>query len=123
MPDLPAEWTANRAELVTDGADGVTSWQIGLLTPGQQYIGFVQGIDPDARWLADQTVGASATDRLTIAGPVWQVYDRRDVRDPGNLAYIMVDRRRPTASSSWAARPPTTSSRFWRARTTEELSR
>jgi Protein of unknown function (DUF4245) len=89
IPELPAGWTANRAELVTGEADGIDSWQIGLLTPGEQYIGFVQGIGADQRWIADETASAEVTDRITIAGHEWQVYDRRDVQDPGNLAYVM----------------------------------
>ncbi len=89
VPDLPDSWTANRAELVSGGADGIDTWQIGLLTPGEQYIGFVQGIDVDDRWMSEQTRSAEATDRVTIGDRVWQVYDRRDVQDPGNLAYIL----------------------------------
>jgi len=88
-PDLPGGWTANRAELVSGESDGIDSWQIGLLTPGEQYIGFVQGIDVDERWISQQTEGAEVTDRVTIGDRVWQVYDRRDVPEPGNLAYIL----------------------------------
>jgi hypothetical protein len=88
VPDLPGGWTANRAELVT-GDDAVDSWQIGLLTPGEQYIGFVQGIDADARWMSEQTASADATGSATIGDREWQVYDRRDADDPGNLAYIL----------------------------------
>ena len=89
VPDLPSDWTANRAELDTGESDGIDSWQIGFLTPGEQYIGFVQGIDVDERWMSEQTENAEATDRVTIGDRVWQVYDRRDVQDPGNLAYIL----------------------------------
>ncbi len=89
VPDLPAGWTANRAELETGTGDGIDSWQIGLLTPGEQYIGLVQGVRVDQRWVSEQTGDAEATDRLTIGDRVWQIYDRRDVEDPGNLAYAM----------------------------------
>lgn len=89
VPELPAGWTANRAELVTGQGDGIDSWQIGLLTPGEQYIGFVQGIGADQRWISDQTANAEATGTVTIGDRVWQIYDRRDVDDPGNLAYAM----------------------------------
>jgi hypothetical protein len=89
VPDLPAGWTANRAELVTGQGDGIDSWQIGLLTPGEQYIGLVQGIRVDARWISEQTASAEATGSVTIGDHRWQVYDRRDADDPGNLAYIM----------------------------------
>jgi hypothetical protein len=89
VPALPDGWTANRAELVTGTGDGIDSWQIGLLTPGEQYIGFVQGIRVDERWVSEQTANGEPTDSVTIGGHVWQVYDRRDVQDPGNLAYAM----------------------------------
>jgi hypothetical protein len=89
VPDLPGGWTANRAELVQGGPDGIDSWQIGLLTPGEQYIGLVQGIDVDDRWMSEQTANADATGRVTIGDRDWQVYDRRDVTDPGNLAYVL----------------------------------
>jgi hypothetical protein len=89
VPSLPDGWTANRAEFTPGGDDGIDSWQIGFLTPGEGYIGFVQGIDVDDRWMSEQTADAEATDRVTIGDRVWQVYDRRDVQDPGNLAYIL----------------------------------
>jgi hypothetical protein len=89
VPDLPEGWTANRAELVTGGADGIDSWQIGLLTPAEQYIGLVQGVRVDPRWVSEQTADAQSTDSVTIGDRVWQIYDRRNVDDPGNLAYVM----------------------------------
>lgn len=89
VPDLPEGWSANRAELVTGEADGINSWQIGLLTPGEQYIGLVQGITADPRWVSEQTANGEATGRVTIGDHRWQIYDRRDVQDPGNLAYVM----------------------------------
>lgn len=89
VPDLPQGWTANRAELETGQGDGIDSWQIGLLTPGEQYIGLVQGIRADPRWVSEQTANAEATDRITIGDRVWTVYDRRNAEDPGNLAYAL----------------------------------
>ncbi|HEX7835308.1 MAG TPA: DUF4245 family protein [Pseudolysinimonas sp.] len=89
VPSLPAGWTSNRAELVTGTGDGIDSWQIGLLTPGEQYIGLVQGIRVDQRWVSEQTANADTGDTVTIGGHRWTIYDRRDAQDPGNLAYIM----------------------------------
>jgi hypothetical protein len=89
VPTLPGGWTANRAELVTGTGDGIDSWQIGLLTPGEQYIGFVQGIRVDQRWVSEQTANADSTDSVTIGDHRWLIYDRRDAQDPGNLAYVM----------------------------------
>lgn len=89
-PSLPEGWTANRAEAGGDGADGVQTWRIGFLTPSGQYIGLVQGVDANDTWVSQQTVQAEATDRILIGGTGWTAYDRRDVDDPGNVAYALV---------------------------------
>jgi hypothetical protein len=89
-PVLPDGWSANRAELKPAGADGVQSWQVGFLTPSGQYIGLVQGIDANATWVGDQTGDHEATDSILIDGIDWNVYDRTDTDDPGNLAYALV---------------------------------
>lgn len=88
-PDLPEGWSANRAEAVR-GDDGILTWQIGFITPGEQYIGLVQGIDADDRWMGDQVAHAETTGSTVIDGTTWHIYDRREADDPGNYAYIMV---------------------------------
>ncbi|WP_395638311.1 DUF4245 domain-containing protein [Pseudolysinimonas sp.] len=90
IPDLPEGWTANRAELVSDPADGVTRWEIGFLTPDGAYIGLVQGVDANASWLADQVRSASVTGAQSHGGLTWDAYDRRDVPDPGNVEFALV---------------------------------
>ncbi len=90
VPDLPEEWTANRAELVAEPADGVTRWEIGFLTPQGEYIGLVQGVDANDSWLADQVRGARSDGTERIGGLTWNSYDRRDVDDPGNVEYALV---------------------------------
>lgn len=90
VPDLPAVWTANRAELVAAPADGVARWEIGFLTPGGEYIGLVQGIEANPSWVADQVRSAPAVGTDRIGGLAWQAYDRRDVDDPGNVEYALV---------------------------------
>jgi hypothetical protein len=89
VPRLPAGWSANRAELVPAGPDGVASWQIGFLTPSGEYIGLVQGIDANDSWIAQQTANTAASGPFAPA-PGWTAYDRRDVADPGNLAFAVV---------------------------------
>lgn len=89
-PRLPEGWTANRAELVTGAADEVVRWEIGFLTPNDQYIGFVQGIDANPSWVSDRVQGASADGERSIGALDWTVYDRRDVDDPGNTAFALV---------------------------------
>lgn len=89
-PDLPEGWSANRAQVVPAGPDGIRTWQIGFLTPSEQYIGLVQGTDVNDTWIGLQTANHEATDRVMIGDIVWHEYDRRDVHDPGNLAYVLV---------------------------------
>ena len=93
IPDLPEGWTANRAELVSEPADGVTRWEVGFLTPAGDYIGFVQGVEANASWLADQVRSARASGTENLGGLRWDVYDRRDVPDPGNVEYALVTER------------------------------
>lgn len=89
IPDLPEGWTANRAQLVASPADGVTRWEIGFITPEEQYIGLVQGLDANASWLASQTANERPTAAATIGGLTWDLLDRRTAPDPGNLAYVL----------------------------------
>lgn len=89
VPELPPEWAANRAELVTDAADGVARWEIGFLTPGGQYIGLVQGFEANASWLSGQVLGARSTTSVSIGDLSWDLYDRRDVDDPGNVEFAL----------------------------------
>ncbi|HEU4808768.1 MAG TPA: DUF4245 domain-containing protein [Homoserinimonas sp.] len=87
-PELPDGWSANAAELET--SSGVTSWYIGLITPGTQFIGVRQGIDANETWLASQIGFSQPTGAVTVDGITWQLYDNRDAQDdPGNLGYIM----------------------------------
>lgn len=90
IPVLPEGWGANRAELEAAPADGVPAWRIGFITPATQYIALDQGIDANPSWVADHVVKARSDATVQIGGLDWQVYDRRDVDDPGNVAYALV---------------------------------
>jgi len=88
-PDLPPAFTSNSAEL-TNSADGVSTWYIGLITPTKEFIGVTQGINANPTWIAQQLESQPATGTETIDGREWDIYDHRDEKDPGNLAYAMV---------------------------------
>ena len=92
IPTLPASWSANRAQLLTqnDASDGIENWQIGFLTPSTQYIGMTQGIKADATWVAGQLKDKKPTGDASFGGFRWQVYDHRTADNPGNLAYALV---------------------------------
>lgn len=84
-PPLPKGWQANRADLGT-GADGVTVWRLGLLTPAGGFIGVKQGIDANPSWLAAQVEGTDETGAVSIDGIDWTIR----AGDPeGNLARAM----------------------------------
>lgn len=87
-PTLPPEWTANAASLDT-GTDEITTWSVGFITPNSQFIALRQGIGANPTWLAGRLDKLTPTGTETIAGLDWSVYDNRDSRDPGNLAYAM----------------------------------
>jgi hypothetical protein len=90
VPELTAGWSANRAELFGAPADGVTRWEVGFLTPDGEYIALTQGIDANDSWLADVVRSARASSTESHGGLTWDVYDRRDVPDAGNVEYALV---------------------------------
>lgn len=87
VPQLPEGWSANAAELRTTG--GVTSWYVGLLTPDDQFIALVQGLDANPTWLITTLDQALATGTTEHGGLRWDVYDQRDTEEPGNHAYAL----------------------------------
>lgn len=90
-PVLPPGWSANDARFQT--TQQVPTWYIGLLTPGEQYIGLDQGIGANATWQAALLDSAQPTGDVTIDGIDWTVYDQRDSNDPGNFAYSLATTR------------------------------
>lgn len=89
VPELPEGWSANRARLVSNPADGVVRWEIGFLTPDGAYIGLVQGVDANDSWLAAEVANERAEGTARIGGITWDRYDRRENDDPGNLEYAL----------------------------------
>jgi hypothetical protein len=88
VPKLGAGWRSNSAEL-RDGADGVRSWYVGLLTPHDDYLGFSQGIDANESWLAAVLNDSRADSTERIGGLEWTVYDNRDTGAKGNVEYAL----------------------------------
>lgn len=89
VPDLSPDWKSNSAIYDAEASDGVANWYVGFITPQQQFIGMRQGIDANPTWLSNQLAGVASTGSMTVDGVTWDVYDRRDTKDPGNLAYAM----------------------------------
>lgn len=87
VPDLPGEWAANAAQYDGKPSDGVATWYVGFVTPQEQFVALRQGIDANPTWVAQQLGGRAATGSATIDGDDWAVYDYRNAKDAGNLAY------------------------------------
>lgn len=89
-PVLPGGWRANAAEW-RSGSGGVPSWYIGLLTPGNQFIGLTQAIGANPTWLSDQLQHSLAADTLTVDGVSWDVYrNTAPNQERGNFDYALV---------------------------------
>lgn len=89
-PTLPTGWRANAAEW-RSGGDKVSSMYIGLLTPGNEFIGLSQAIDANPSWVSEQLQGAAASDTVTIDGVRWDVYRNTAPENKrGNFDYALV---------------------------------
>lgn len=89
-PELPSGWSSNYAEIRSTGTGGVTSWNLGFITPGDEFVGVTQGFDADPTWLSTQLNRSAASSVLTIGGLEWTVYDNRESTDGfGNVHYAL----------------------------------
>lgn len=89
VPDLPAGWNANEAEIRTGAADGVDSWYVGFVTPENRFAAVSQGIDANQSWLADLLDETRADSTTRLGGVDWTVYDNRDDDRQGNTEYAL----------------------------------
>ncbi|HXF01582.1 MAG TPA: DUF4245 domain-containing protein, partial [Arthrobacter sp.] len=72
--DLPEGWTSNYARWNTGGTAQVPAWEVGYLTPGEQYIGLIQTNKANPTWIGQVTNNAPVTgDRK--AGATWELRD------------------------------------------------
>lgn len=89
-PKLPSGYHANSAQLDQDTASGVDSWNIGLITPSNQYIAIVQGFHGNPTWAASELKEVKATGKTTVDGVRWTVYDARKTGNgSGNVQYAL----------------------------------
>lgn len=76
VPQLPAGYSPNYARWVSGTSDGVSHWDIGYLTPAQQFVSIVQTASANPTWLADQVKKDPTTGTRTVGGVEWRLYDR-----------------------------------------------
>ena len=89
-PVMPANWAANAAEVRSSGADGVTSWYVGFITPTSQLIGYQEALVANPTWVANTLNNRASTGKRMIGGRQWTEYNYRSTEDTKNLAYSLV---------------------------------
>lgn len=77
-PQLPDGWRSNFARWDSAEGSGVGSWEVGYLTPGDQFIELSQTVDANPTWISVQTEKAPVTGKRNIAGVTWELRDRPD---------------------------------------------
>ena len=85
VPAMPTDWQANAAEIRT-GADGVTEWRIGFVTPSQNFIGYEQAFGGNASWVSSRMESTAPVSTVDIDGVIWDVYDNGSA---GNNSYAL----------------------------------
>ena len=90
VPDrLPAGWNARSAEAFRE-PDGIETWHLTYLTPGDRYAGVQQAKDATAEWETLQVTSGPENGVHRVAGRDWVVRSRPDrgvtswvLRSPG----------------------------------------
>ncbi|MCU1575227.1 MAG: hypothetical protein JWO93_3309 [Micrococcaceae bacterium] len=77
-PALPAGWSTNYARWNSAGSDGVAFWEVGYVSPTQQFISLTQTADANPTWLAQRTSNAPVTGDRPVDGVSWELRDKPD---------------------------------------------
>ncbi|MDQ4503685.1 DUF4245 domain-containing protein [Sinomonas sp. ASV322] len=78
-PALPADYSANYARWEGGAADGVAHWDVGWVTPKQQFVSIVQTASANPTWIAQQVKQAPKTGTRSVGGVEWTLYDKPGV--------------------------------------------
>lgn len=86
VPDVPAEWRVNAADVMSDATP---AWTV-VVAPGDgSYLRIAQAFDADGTWAAQVLRGAAPDDVATIDGVTWDVYEITDPAAAGNVSYAL----------------------------------
>jgi len=86
VPELPDTWTANFARVRTDP---VPEWEVGYVTPREEYIEYSQVFDPGGPVFAAVMYPEGASGEVEIDGITWLWFDNSSFDDIGNDEYSM----------------------------------
>lgn len=73
---LPKGWGTNYARWSSAGSDGVPTWEVGYVTPAQQFIALTQTAKANPTWLAQHTDNAPITGDRPVGANDWQLRDK-----------------------------------------------
>ncbi|WP_171041287.1 DUF4245 domain-containing protein [Sinomonas susongensis] len=78
-PSLPAGYSANYARWVSGSSDGVDHWDVGWVTPQQQFVSIEQTAMANPTWITQQVKEAPTTGTRDAGGITWTLYDKPGV--------------------------------------------
>jgi hypothetical protein len=77
-PDVPEGWKASFARWNAAGADQVEFWEVGYVTPDEDFAGFKQTAQANPTWVSQQIRNAPLTGSRTVDGTSWQLHEPAD---------------------------------------------
>lgn len=78
-PSLPAGYSPNYARWVSGTSDGVNHWDVGWVTPQQQFVSIEQTAMANPTWIIQQVKEAPITGTRSAGGIDWTLYDKPGV--------------------------------------------
>jgi hypothetical protein len=78
-PALPAGYSPNYARWVSGSSDGVNHWDVGWVTPRQQFVSIEQTAMANPTWITQQVNEAPITGTRSAGGIDWTLYDKPGV--------------------------------------------
>jgi hypothetical protein len=73
--ELPDGWTSNYARWTGTASDGVAFWEVGYLTPEQEFIQVTQTNNSNPTWLSQRLDDAVPSGQRVIDGVTWELLD------------------------------------------------
>ena len=81
-PNLPEGWWCNKATWNGKSTDGIKTWNLGLIGPDNQYVGYTQAFDVNPTWFVGQLGDGAAASAPISAGESWFLWNANPQHDP-----------------------------------------
>ncbi|WFP17381.1 DUF4245 domain-containing protein [Citricoccus muralis] len=97
-PEIPEDWYASYARWNGSPSDGVPNWQVGYVTPDEEFVGFVQSSDANSTWVGQQVHGAAESGLIELSGHDFSVH-----RADNGHTYLVTELAHEEAAGSEAS--------------------